>query len=138
MYYKRATAYYSLQRHNSALEDFEKVLSLTSQTFDNAHLMKARIYTRDGHFSLAKTSLTAYIKAKGKDKEAEELEADIKEGERLKDKAEKERQAELWNACVESASQALRVASHSLEIRTWRAECSLAAGDVESSVGDLT
>ncbi|PPQ88888.1 hypothetical protein CVT25_009123 [Psilocybe cyanescens] len=138
LYYKRATAYYSLQRHNSALEDFDKVLSLTSNTFDNAHLMKARIFTRDGQFSLAKTSLAAYVKAKGNDKEAEELDADMKEGEKLKSKAEKERNAELWNACVESATQALRVASHSLEIRTWRAECSLAAGDVESSVGDLT
>ena len=32
---------------------------------------------------------------------------------------------------------ALRVACHSLEIRSWCAECALAAGDVESSVGDL-
>ncbi|KAF8901525.1 co-chaperone [Gymnopilus junonius] len=138
LYYKRATAYLSSQRHNSALEDFEKVLSLTSNTFDAAHLMKARIHTRDGHFSLAKPSLAAYIKAKGRDKEAEELEAEIKEGERLMNKAEKERSAELWNACVESATEALRVASHSVQIRTWRAECSLAAGDVESAVGDLT
>ena len=39
---------------------------------------------------------------------------------------------------MESASEALRVACHSVEIRTWRAECALVAGDVESSVGDLT
>jgi DnaJ family protein C protein 3 len=32
----------------------------------------------------------------------------------------------------------LRVATHSVEIRIWRAECALAAGDVESCVGDLT
>jgi len=139
LYYKRATAYFSLQRHSSALEDFDKVLSLTSNTFDNAHLMKARIYTRDGHFSLASKSLALFTKAKGKgNKEAEDLEKEIKEGERVKNKAEKERHAQLWNACVDSASQALRIASHSVEIRTWRAECALAAGDVESSVGDLT
>ncbi|KAF8189669.1 hypothetical protein BJ912DRAFT_360841 [Pholiota molesta] len=138
LYYKRATAYYSLQRHNAALEDFDKVLSLTSNTFDNAHLMKARIYSRDGHFSLAHASLASYIKAKGRDKDAQELEAEIKEGESLMKKAEKERSAELWNACVESSSQALRIASHSVLLRTWRAECSLAAGDIESSVGDLT
>ncbi|KAF9478422.1 hypothetical protein BDN70DRAFT_879947 [Pholiota conissans] len=138
LYYKRATAYYSLQRHNSALEDFDKVLSLTSNTFDNAHLMKARIFTREGHFSLAATSLASYVKAKGQDKDAQELEAEIKEGESMMKKAEKERSAELWNACVESSSQALRVASHSVQLRTWRAECALAAGDIESSVGDLT
>lgn len=140
LYYKRATAYFSLQRHGSAQDDFDKVLSLTSNTFDNAHLMKARIYTRDGHFASARTSLAFYIKAKGKkmDKEAEELDMEISEGETLKEKADKERKAQLWNACIETASEALRVASHSVEIRSWRAECALAAGDVESSVGDLT
>ena len=100
--------------------------------------MKARIYTRDGHFAFARTSLSFYIRAKGKDKDAEELGVEITEGERLKEKSDKERKAQLWNACIETASEALRVASHSVEIRAWRAECALAAGDVESSVGDLT
>ncbi|KAF9037051.1 hypothetical protein BJ165DRAFT_1503016 [Panaeolus papilionaceus] len=138
LYYKRATAYFSMQRHSSALEDFEKVLSLTSNTFDNAHLMKARIHTREGAHALARASLTLYIKAKGKDKEAEELEGDLTELERVREKTEKERNAGLWNACVESASQTLRVASHDVEVRKWRAECALGAGDVESAVGDLT
>jgi len=72
------------------------------------------------------------------DKEAEELDMEITEGERLKEKSDMERKAQLWNVCIETASEALRVASHSVEIRSWRAECALAAGDVESSVGDLT
>ena len=72
------------------------------------------------------------------DKEAEELDLEITQGERLKEKADKERKAQLWNACVETASEVSRIASHSVEIRTWRAEYALAAGDVESSVGDLT
>ena len=102
--------------------------------------MKSRIYTREGDFAAARTSLGLYLKAKKgkKDKEVEELEADIEEGEKMKEKAEKERSAELWNACVESSSKVLRVASHSILMRTWRAECSLAAGDVESAVADLT
>ena len=138
LYYKRATAYFSMQRHTFALEDFEKALSLTSNTFDNAHLMKARIHIREGQFALAKTSLALYIKSKGKDHDAEEIDRSIIEGDRLRSKCLKERNAELWNACVDSASQALRIASHSVEIRTWRSECSLAAGDIEGSVGDLT
>ena len=113
---------------------------MTSNTFDNAHLMKSRIYIRDGHFSLAREALTAFLKSPaGKSStEAEELDREIREGERLVEKTEKERRAQLWNACVESASQALRIASHSVVVRTWRAECALAAGDVESAVGDLT
>lgn len=140
LYYKRATAYFSLQRNAAALEDFDKVLSLTSNTFDNAHLMKARIYIKEGHFNLAKPSLKLYIKAKGKnkDKEAEDLEKEIEDGEQLHTKLEKERKSQLWNACAETASALLRISSHSVEVRTWRAECAFAAGDLESSVGDLS
>ena len=70
--------------------------------------------------------------------EAEELDCEIREGERLVKKTEQERRAQLWNACVESASQALGIASRSVLMRKWRGECALAAGDVESAVGDLT
>ncbi|KAF9445500.1 DnaJ-domain-containing protein [Macrolepiota fuliginosa MF-IS2] len=140
LYYKRATAYFSLQRHATALDDFEKVLSLTSNTFDNAHLMKARIYVKEGRYDLAKPSLKLYVKAKGKkqDQDAEDLGKEIEEGEQLHAKLEKERSAQLWNACVETASTLLRKASHSVEVRTWRVECAFAAGDLESSVGDLS
>ncbi|KAG6872257.1 hypothetical protein C0995_011516 [Termitomyces sp. Mi166 len=138
LYYKRATAHFSLSRHASALEDFDKVLSLTSGTFDNANLMKARIHTRDGHFDLAKESLALYLRAKGTSDETKELEEGINTGIEMEAKMERERGAQLWNACVESASAALRSASHSIDIRSVRAECALAAGDVDSAVGDLT
>lgn len=140
LYYKRATAYFSLSRHAPALEDFDKVLSLTSGTFDNANLMKARIHTREGHFDLAKEALGLYVKSKGKavSEEATELAADIDQGETMELKMEKERGAQLWNACVESASAALRSAKNSIDIRSVRAECALASGDVDSAVGDLT
>ncbi|KAJ2935581.1 hypothetical protein H1R20_g1514, partial [Candolleomyces eurysporus] len=147
LYYKRATAYMSLQRHPNALEDFDKVLSLTSNTFDSAHLQKARIYMKEGLFSSARHSLSTYLKAKstssspnyhGREAEVEALEKDIMEGDQLREKVEKERRAQLYAACVDTAGLALKVASHSVEIRTWRAECALASGDIESAVGDLT
>jgi DnaJ homolog subfamily C member 3 len=140
LYYKRATALFSMARHAPALEDFEKVLSLTGGSFDNAYLMKAKIHARDGGFSAAREALDMYVRMKGKDRageEAVELERDIEEGERMEAKMQKERAAQLWNACVESASAALRSASHSIDIRSVRAECALASGDVDSAVGDL-
>ena len=39
----------------------DKVLSLTSNTFNNAHLMKSRIYIRDGHFSLPREAPSAFL-----------------------------------------------------------------------------
>ena len=140
LYYKRATAYLSLSKHSSALDDFDKVLSLTSDTFDLAYLMKARIHTRDGNFEPARKALAAYRTSKGTNVsgDVEELEVVIERGQRLRDKAEKESRAQLWNACVETSSSVLRDASHSIEVREWRAECALAAGDIESAVADLT
>ncbi|KAG2014338.1 DnaJ domain-containing protein [Coprinopsis cinerea AmutBmut pab1-1] len=140
LYYKRATAYMSLQRHTAALDDFDKVLSLTGNTFDTAHYMKARVHLKEGDFVQARQSLAAYVRAKKgvKDKDVEELETDINEGERLKNKTEKERRSQLWTACVDTAGQTLRLASHAADVRVWRAECALASGDVESSVADLS
>ncbi|KAF9254127.1 hypothetical protein L218DRAFT_886991, partial [Marasmius fiardii PR-910] len=58
LYYKRATAYLSLSRHSLALDDFDKVLQLTSNTFDNAFLMKARILLKEGDYTSAQNTLT--------------------------------------------------------------------------------
>ena len=139
LYYKRATAYLSLNKHPSALHDFEKVLELTSSSFDKAHLMKARIHVKDGNWTEAKESLESYkSNSKGGDSSAEELTSQITEGEAAHQKANKAARAKLWTACEEAASTALSVASHSIEIRQQRAECSLAAGDIEMAVGDLT
>ncbi|KAK7464744.1 hypothetical protein VKT23_005950 [Stygiomarasmius scandens] len=144
LYYKRATAYLSLSRHGPALEDFDKVLSLTSNTFDNAHLMKARIHAKEGDFTAARESLNAYttsFKSQGRtpDASANELLESIDNAEKLVHKARKERRAQLWQACAESCTNVLRgTASHSVEVRRMRAECQLASGDVEGAVGDLT
>lgn len=138
LYYKRATAYFSISRHPNALDDFEKVLSLTGNTFDNALLMKAKIHAKDGQWSEARDALKRYTsKVKG-DQTASELLYAVSEGEITSKKVEKAMNAQLWTACTEAASQALKTASHSVEIRQQRAECALAAGDIESTVGDLT
>jgi len=102
--------------------------------------MKSRIYVKEGQYKLAKSSLEQYMKVKGKnkDQDAEDLEKEIEEGQQLHSKVERERKSQLWNACMETASMLLRKASHSVEVRTWRAECAFAAGDLESCVGDLS
>jgi DnaJ family protein C protein 3 len=138
LYYKRATAYFSMHRHPYALEDFNKVLHLTSNTFSNAHLMIARINARDGHFDAARDSLAAYSKTNKGSTETAALLVDIDEAEKATTNTWGTRDAQLWSACVENASQALKIASHSIEIRQTRAECALASGDVEGAVGDFT
>ncbi|KAF9461455.1 co-chaperone [Collybia nuda] len=142
LYYKRATALLSLSRHAPALDDFDKVLGLTGGSFDNAHLMKARIHTKEGSWAAASDSLELYAKARQGVKSATDDVADLRrriaDGDAAERKMESERAAQLWTACIESASSALRSATHSIDVRSVRAECALAAGDVASAVGDLT
>ncbi|KAI8984828.1 hypothetical protein BD414DRAFT_441668 [Trametes punicea] len=138
LYYKRATAYYSLGRHPAALADFDKVLSLTNDTFDKANLMKARIYAKEGKFAEARDALRKYTtKVKG-DQASQEVMMAITEGELASKKIAQAIRAKLWQACVEAASMALSTASHSVKLRQQRADCSIAAGDIEGAVADLS
>lgn len=138
LYYKRATAYFSLTKHPNAITDFDKVIELTSNSFDKAHLMKARMYIKDGLWSEARGALKLYSTRVKNDETANELLASVTEGEIATKKASQSARAKLWTACEEASSAALAIASRSVEIRQQRAECSLAAGDLEMAVGDLT
>ena len=139
LYYKRATAYYSLSKHHSALQDFDKVLDLTNFTFDKALLMKGRIHAKEGDWNNAKDMLKRYkARASGKDAtEAGDLVFEVSEGETAAKKAKQSRKAGLYQACVEAATDALKTATHSVQLRQLRADCALEAGDVQQAVGDM-
>ncbi|EPQ59851.1 hypothetical protein GLOTRDRAFT_71540 [Gloeophyllum trabeum ATCC 11539] len=139
LYYRRATAYLSLSRYPQALSDLDKVLELTNNTFDKAHLVKARIHALSGHWAEARASLAQYGKAKkASDPEAMEIMMSVSEGESAEKKARQAAKSHLWTLCEEESSIALRTATHSVDLRQLRVQCSLQAGDVESAVGDLT
>lgn len=139
LFYKRATAYLSSNRHANALEDFSKVLELTSGEFDRAILMIAKIHMKDGDWVQAKSTLDTYAaKASDSDSVVAELRTDIRDAQAAAKKAKDARRAQLWTVCAEAATQALRVASHSTELRQTRAECNLAGGDPQSAVVDLS
>lgn len=137
LFYKRATAYFSLSRHSSALDDFSKVLELTSGEFDKAIMMMAKIYTKDGSFAQAKSTLDTYASKVPSSPAIDELMVDIEEAQKAAKKASNAKRAQLWTVCSEAATQALRVASHNHEIRRIRAECSLAGGDPQGAIVDL-
>ncbi|TFK85863.1 hypothetical protein K466DRAFT_587740 [Polyporus arcularius HHB13444] len=138
LYYKRATAYYSAGRYVSALADFDQVLTLTNDNFDKANLMKARIYAKEGRFADARDALRKYTtKVKG-DAASQEVMMAITEGELASKKITQAIRAKLWQACVEAATTALATASHSGKLRQQRADCSIAAGDIEGAVADLS
>lgn len=81
LYYKRATAYYSLSRHQNALSDFDKVLDLTSGNFDKALLMQGRIHAREGAWPEARDALKRYTTRVKNDASAGDLLFEVAEGE---------------------------------------------------------
>ncbi|TDL18409.1 hypothetical protein BD410DRAFT_775048 [Rickenella mellea] len=151
--YKRATAYLSLGRHPPALADFDAVLSLTHGTFDKAYLQSARIHLKDGDWSSARVAAQRYAQristtsesgstsgaggAGSGESSASDLLFAISEGEVSARKALQMSRAGLYTACMEAAGDAMRVATHSTDLRKLRAECALRAGDVQQHVGDL-
>ncbi|KAK0209808.1 hypothetical protein IW262DRAFT_504134 [Armillaria fumosa] len=140
-YSKRATAYFSLGQHAMALNDFNRVLTLTAQSFTLAYIMKAQIHTKDGHFLKARGSLQHFIdipRAESKhDIRVSQLLADISQGEILAKNIALQREYQLWDACLKSTEAALKISSHSIAFREARAECSIAAGDFSGAVTDL-
>ncbi|KAI0026579.1 hypothetical protein K488DRAFT_92278 [Vararia minispora EC-137] len=138
LFYKRATALFSLQRYDSALADFDHVLSLASDSFDKAHYMRARILAKDGRFADAKDALKTYAHKVPADPAGRDLLLELSDAEAAATKVDGAMKARLWTACEEAATTALITAPHAVGIRQKRAFCALAAGDYEQGLGDLT
>jgi len=103
--------------------------------------MQARIYLKEGAYGQAREALESYATARSSgdmNKTIEELKREINESEAMSQKAEKERKSELWTACVDSSTEALRGSAWNIKMRETRVECQLRSGDIEGAVGDLT
>ncbi len=131
-YFKRATTYLSLGRAAQATEDFNKVLSL-KPGFDAAHVQLGKIKQRVADWKGAREELH---NAKGAI-EAKELLAALDGAEKAAKAAEAAETISNWEECVSQASVAITVASRAASLRSLRARCRFARGEVEEGVGDL-
>lgn len=142
LYYKRATAYYSLSRHQSALEDYDKVLALNEAMY-KAWLMKARCFAKEGQWAEARTALKKYLSLAEKDKSSKEADSsaadlmiELAEAEQAEKKVKMAVKTGGWAACQAACSDALRVGTHATHLREQRAECAMADGQLEDAVAD--
>lgn len=135
-YYKRATAYISLGRNGAAIDDLDRIVEL-NPAFVQAHLQKGRVLAKDGDFARATTSLHA-CKGSKAESDAQELLDSVYRAEQASAKAQRAADGEHWAQCINSASAALEVASHSTSLRELRLRCEEGAGDVDGVYGDLT
>lgn len=103
--------------------------------------MQARIHLKEGSYPEAREALASYATARSSGdmkKTIDELEKEINDAEKMTQRAEKEHKSELWAACVESSTEALRNSAWNIKMRETRVECQLRSGDIEGAVGDLT
>ena len=99
--------------------------------------MKGRIHAKEGDWNNARDMLKRYSNRVKGDTSAGDLLFEVSEGEIASKKATQSRAAGLYQACVDAATEALKVATHSVKLRELRAECALHSGDVQQTVGDL-
>ena len=99
--------------------------------------MKGRIHAREGNWPAARDALKKYTSRVKNDASAGDLLFEVAEGEAAEKKAIQGKRSGNYDVCIAAASEALRIASHSVELRELRADCALAAGDIQQAVGDL-
>ncbi|GJJ08015.1 hypothetical protein Clacol_002222 [Clathrus columnatus] len=138
LYFKRATAQLSLNRHDSALADFDKVLELTGGNFDKAYFSKGKIFAKEGKWAEAKKMLKSYTRKNIADRAAGDLLFSISQAEVATKKAQQAQKSKQWEVCRDDASTALQTATHSTVLRSLRANCALQTGDIDQVVADLT
>lgn len=130
--FKRGAAYLSLGRASQASADFDKVLTLKPD-FEAALLQRARIRAKAGDWDGAKASY--------RDADAKKHAGAIKELEVAAiaaAAAAKAVEKKDYEACITHAGTAILTASSSPSLRSLRARCRLAKGEVHEAVGDLT
>ncbi|AFR94798.1 co-chaperone [Cryptococcus neoformans C23] len=135
-YYKRATAYLSMGRHNAALDDFEQILRI-NPGFVQAHYQRAKILAKEGDFAKAQYELKAYVRTKS-DSEAEELSHLLTVGEAAEKSALQAFEKGKWQVCVEHSTKALEVGPNSEKLRRLRVNCATELGDINMVYGDLS
>lgn len=99
--------------------------------------MQGRIHAREGSWAAARDALKRYSSRVKNDASAGDLAFEVAEGETASKKAEQSRKKGNSVECVAAATEALRIASHSGDLRELRAECALSSGDVQQASGDL-
>lgn len=129
--FKRGATYLSLGRASQASADFDAVLSLKPD-FEAALLQRAKLKARTGDWNAARKD---YRVAGPKHQENV---AEVDAAEKAVQSALEAEKASDWETCITDAGTAIMTAQGMVSLRSLRARCRLARGEVHEAVGDLT
>lgn len=152
-YYRRATAELSLGRTAAALSDLDHLLELKPE-FAQAYFSKANVLMKEGDLEASDKAVKRFLKLKKGDSRGTEIQQKVKSaiqhlGTLRSSSAAVEKglakgkspasdshlQAKVQE-CMASAEKVLEVSPNHLEARSKRADCRLAAGQLENAVAD--
>ncbi|KAL9548726.1 hypothetical protein MBANPS3_005543 [Mucor bainieri] len=135
-YYKRATAYLSLGRTASAIDDFTKILDLRPG-FEKALLQRAKLYAGDGEFLLAKKDLVEHNSSKPNDQVKQLLES-VEHAEKQSALGQQAQQDKNYEQCIQHMTEVIRIAPQKPQWRLIRAKCHIGKGEIEEAANDYT
>ncbi|KAG2229762.1 hypothetical protein INT48_004766 [Thamnidium elegans] len=134
-YYKRATAYLSLGRTSSAIDDFSTILDLRPG-FDKALLQRAKLYANDGDFSLAKDDLLKHKDATSQ--EVKDLLESVQYAEKTSMLGLEAYENKNYDDCIRLMTEVIRIAPQKPQWRLTRSKCHVGKGEIEEATSDLT
>ncbi|GAA5811329.1 hypothetical protein MFLAVUS_004762 [Mucor flavus] len=134
-YYKRATAYLSLGRTSSAIDDFSTILDLRPG-FDKALLQRAKLYANDGDFSLAKNDLLKHKDATNQ--EVKDLLESVQYAEKTSMLGLEAYENKSYDDCIRLMTEVIRIAPQKPQWRLTRSKCHVGKGEIEEATSDLT
>lgn len=129
--FKRGATYLSLGRASQASADFDAVLSLKPD-FEAALLQRAKLKARTADWDAARKD----YHAAGPKYQEDVVELDLAE-KAARSAVEAEKSGD-WEVCITDAGTAIMTAQGTASLRSLRARCRLARGEVHEAVGDLT
>ncbi|CEP10711.1 hypothetical protein [Parasitella parasitica] len=135
-YYKRATAFLSLGRTASAIDDFSKILDL-KPGFEKALLQRAKLYAANGDFSLAKRDLLEHGNNKS-NQEVKTLIESVEDAERQSILGQQAHQDKNYEQCIQHMTEVIRTAPQKPQWRIIRAKCHIGKGEIEEAANDYT
>lgn len=135
--FKRATAYMAMSQSKRAIDDLEAVLVLNSD-FEQARINLAKLRLKLGDAEAAK-AVIAPVTSKAKDAASlKDIQQNVKSLGETARKANTAHKKGDWQTCIQSASQAIGIATQSAELQQLKADCLLSAGELSDAGGEYS
>lgn len=133
-FFKRATVFLALGRHQHALSDFETVIKLKPD-FTHAKLERAAVLLKQGNIGTAEKVYTSLLKSDPA--KAEEGLREIPPLREAVEEADNYMENSDWANALDALNKAIETAKWDTSLREKRADCFLKLGNAANAISDI-